>query len=168
MGAGKTTVGRILANQLGYHFFDTDILIEQVAGQSINEIFAESGEQEFRQMESKVLGELCAYKNLVVATGGGIILRRENWSYLQHGVVVWLDVPVEQLYDRLREDTTRPLLKDPDPLAKLRSLLEQRQPLYTQADIHIPIATGETPEQIAPRVFEEIQKILKKPKLANN
>lgn len=161
MGAGKTTLGRLLAAELGYRFLDTDNLIEQIAGRSINEIFATSGETGFRDLESQVLAEVCAYKNLVAATGGGIVLRQKNWGYLRHGIVVWLDVPVEQLYARLQGDTARPLLQNPDPLGKLRSLLDRRQPLYAQADVRISIATGETPEQLVPRVLEEISKILK-------
>ncbi|MEB3826945.1 shikimate kinase [Phormidium sp. CCY1219] len=161
MGAGKSTVGKTLADRLNYRFFDTDALIEQIAGQTINQIFAESGEAEFRALETKAIAELCAYKNLVVATGGGIILKPQNWSYLQHGIVVWLDVPVEELYKRLQGDSTRPLLKNPDPLGKLRSLLEQRQALYAQADVRISITAAETPALICDRIFAEIRKILK-------
>lgn len=162
MGAGKTTVGRLLADRLGYRFFDTDTLIEQVAGgRSINEIFTTDGEDIFRELESKVLAELSAYTRLAIATGGGIVLRRKNWSYLQHGLVVWLDVPVELLVSRLAEDDTRPLLKDPDPRKKLETLLEQRQSLYAQADIRITLEVGETPEQVAQRVMEEIPNVLK-------
>lgn len=161
MGAGKTTVGRLLAQQLGYQFFDTDTVIEQVAKQTVSQIFAEAGEAEFRRLESQVLSELCAYKQLTIATGGGIVLKRENWSYLRHGIIVWLDVPVEQLLLRLQEDTTRPLLQDTDPAAKLQALLEQRQPLYAQADVHVICTPDETPEQIAGRAIEQIQQVLK-------
>jgi shikimate kinase len=164
MGAGKTTVGRLLAQQLGYKFLDTDTLIEKVAGDKpITQIFAEEGEATFRQIESKVLGEVCAFKNLVISTGGGIILQRENWSYLQHGLVVWLNAPVEVLYSRLAEDTTRPLLQDADPKGKLRSLLEQRQALYSQADIAIPVSAADTPEELATKIMEAIPSVLKKP-----
>ncbi len=162
MGSGKTTLAQTLAPQLDYRYFDTDTLIEQVAGQSITEIFSEAGEAAFRELERKVLSELCAYTHLVVATGGGVIVTRQNWSYLQHGVVVWLDVPVEQLYQRLQGDTTRPLLRDPDPMGKLRSLLDQRQSLYAQADVRVVVGPEDTPEQIATRVLEEISKILKR------
>lgn len=162
MGAGKTTVGQLLAKQLGYGFIDTDNVIAQSAKKSINQIFAEEGEAAFRQLESDVLGQVCAYTKLTVATGGGIVLRRENWSYLHHGLIVWLDVPVELLYTRLAEDTTRPLLQDVDPKGKLRSLLEQRTPLYAQADLRIPVIEGETPEQIAEKVMAAIPSVLKK------
>ncbi len=161
MGTGKTTVGRLLAQELSYGFLDIDEVIVKVTGRTINQLFAEEGEAAFRQMESDVLAQVCAYTKLSVSTGGGIILRRENWSYLHHGLIVWLDAPVELLYIRLAEDTTRPLLQDADPILKLRSLLEQRQPLYAQADLRITISEGETPEQIARRVREEIPSVLK-------
>ncbi|MBW4560715.1 MAG: shikimate kinase [Mojavia pulchra JT2-VF2] len=163
MGSGKTTVGRLLAKHLGYGFVDTDNVIVQAAGKSINQLFAESGEAAFRQLESDVLAQVCAYTKLTIATGGGIVLKRENWSYLHHGLIVWLDVPVELLYNRLAEDTTRPLLQDVDPKGKLRSLLEQRQPLYSQADLQITVRESETPEQIATRVMEVIPSVLKTP-----
>lgn len=161
MGAGKTTVGRLLATQLGYSFVDTDTVITQVARQSITQLFAEKGEPAFRQLESKVLAQVCAYTYLAIATGGGIVLRRENWSYLRHGLIVWLDVPAELIYARLAQDTTRPLLQDAEPLAKLQTLLEQRQPLYAQADLRVPVTNEETPEQIATRVLEKIPDVLK-------
>lgn len=162
MGAGKTTVGNLLAQQLGYHFFDTDTLIERVAGdKSINEIFTTDGEEGFRDLETKVLAELSAYTKLAIATGGGIVLRRENWGYLRHGLIVWLDASVDILIERLAEDMSRPLLKDVNPRQKLETLLEQRQPLYAQADIRIPIELGQTPAQIAQRVMEEIPSVIK-------
>lgn len=161
MGAGKTTVGRLMATHLGYRFVDTDAVIEQLTGQSITQLFAGVGEVAFRQMESQVLAEVSAYTNLAIATGGGIVLRRENWSYLHHGLIVWLDVPAELLYARLQTDTSRPLLNDPDPLGKLRSLLEQRQPLYAQADLRVTVSGEETSVQLAKRVLEEIPTVLK-------
>ncbi|WP_414545771.1 shikimate kinase [Nostoc sp. CCY0012] len=161
MGAGKTTVGKLLAQHLGYGFVDTDDVIAQAAGRSITQLFAEEGEAAFRQLESDVLAQVCAYTKLTIATGGGIVLQQKNWSYLHHGLVVWLDVPVELLYNRLAEDTTRPLLQDADPKAKLRSLLEQRTPLYSQADVKITVTEGETPERIAQRVIETIPSVLK-------
>ncbi|WP_233258606.1 shikimate kinase [[Phormidium] sp. ETS-05] len=162
MGAGKSTVGRILARELGYRFFDTDNLIAQIAGKSITEIFAEAGEDGFRELETKVLSQLCAYKNLVVATGGGMVLRRENWSYLHHGIVVWLDVPLDVLQTRLQGDATRPLLQDPDPWGKLRSLLDQRLHLYAQADVKIKVTAEATPQHLAQEVLMAIPQVLKR------
>lgn len=161
MGAGKNTVGRLLAKQLSYGFVDTDEVITQAAGRSINELFAQEGEAAFRQLESDVLAQVCAYTKLTIATGGGIVLRRENWSYLHHGLIVWLDVPVEVLYTRLLSDTTRPLLQDVDPKGKLRSLLEQRTPMYSQADLRIAVNESETPEEIADRIIAAIPSVLK-------
>ena len=88
MGVGKTTVAQILAQRLGYRFFDTDTLLEQVAGRTINEIFASEGEAAFRELETKILAELSAYTKIAIATGGGIVLRQQNWSYLHHGLIV--------------------------------------------------------------------------------
>lgn len=108
-----------------------------------------------------MLGTLSAYLKSVVATGGGIVLRPKNWSYLHHGIVVWLDLPVEKLYQRLQGDTTRPLLQEVDPLEKLRSLLKNRQAMYSQADLHISLTGEETPEGVARRVLEKIPTIIK-------
>lgn len=161
MGAGKTTVGRVLAQKLDYRFVDTDAVIEQAAGQSISELFAQSGEEAFRSLETQVLSELSAYPRLAIATGGGIVLRQKNWSYLHHGIVVWLDVPVEQLYSRLQGSSDRPLLNSPDPLQTLQQLLEQRQHLYAQADLRVLVSGSETPDEIGDRVLSELKTVLK-------
>lgn len=161
MGSGKSTVGKILADRLNYHFFDTDTVIEQAAAQSITEIFATLGETSFRELETQVLAELSAYTKLVIATGGGIVLQQRNWSHLRDGLVVWLNVPLEQLYDRLKGDTVRPLLQGDHSEAKLKSILEQRQALYAQADLCITTYAGESPEQLATRILEQIPSVLK-------
>ncbi|MGL5081640.1 MAG: shikimate kinase [Microcoleaceae cyanobacterium] len=161
MGAGKTTVGQLLATALNYRFIDTDAVITQAAGQSISELFARAGESEFRDLESKVLAEVTAYPRLTVATGGGIVLRQTNWSYLQQGLVIWLNVPVEQLYQHLQGDTTRPLLQDPDPLKKLETLLAERRSLYSAADLSISIPPEATPDQIVQMILEQIPQALK-------
>lgn len=161
MGAGKTTVGQEIARELGYGFLDTDAVISQVTKKSINQLFAEVGEAEFRQIESKVLAEVCAYTNLAIATGGGIVTQQKNWSYLRHGLIVWLDVPIEVLAERLANDNTRPLLQDDNLLAKLQLLLQQRRSLYNQADLRIDISAEETSAQIATKVIAEIPTVLK-------
>ncbi|MBD2609149.1 shikimate kinase [Scytonema hofmannii FACHB-248] len=161
MGAGKTTVGRELAKQLRYGFLDADNVIEETTKQSINQLFALEGEAGFRQIESDVLAQICSFTKLVISTGGGVILQQKNWSYLRHGLIVWLDVPVELLCTRLALDTTRPLLQDVDLKQKLRSLLEQRQSLYNQADLRISVSDEETPTKTATRVLEAIPTVLK-------
>lgn len=161
MGSGKTTLGRIVAKQLGYRFFDTDVLVEQAAGRSVTEIFAESGEATFRQLETQVLGRLSTYTRLAIATGGGTVLAQKNWSYLHYGVVVWLDAPLDLLYTRLQGSTTRPLLQQDDLQQKLQTLLEQRQHLYAQADVHILIRPEESAHRAAMRVLETVRQALK-------
>lgn len=161
MGAGKTTVGKLLAQELGYGFLDTDAVIEQLTGQSISQIFAEAGETTFREIETKVLAEVAACTRLAIATGGGIVLARHNWSYLRHGIIVWLEAPVEELVTRLEQDTTRPLLQTDNLLHKLETLLEQRQSLYAQADLRVTLLPGETPAQVANRILNELPTVLR-------
>lgn len=155
MGAGKTTVGRKLAHRIGYRFLDTDELVEQSAGMSINDIFATSGEAAFRELETEVLAQVSAYTSLVVATGGGIVTQTMNWSYLRHGIVIWLDVPIHILVSRLANDTTRPLLQGEDLAQKLKSTMAQRHHLYAQADIRI-LYEGRSLSRTCDRILEAI------------
>ncbi|MBE9080498.1 shikimate kinase [Romeria aff. gracilis LEGE 07310] len=159
MGTGKTTVGKQLAQQLGYRFLDTDELIEQAAGQPIPDIFAESGEAGFRALETQVLSQVSAYTRLVIATGGGIVIEQMNWSYLQYGVVVWLDVPVPELMNRLRGDRSRPLLQDTDLKDRLETLWQQRANRYRQADVQVQAVGGVG--AIAAQVLEAIGAVVK-------
>jgi shikimate kinase len=158
MGAGKSTVGKLLAQQLGYNFIDTDPLIEQCAGKSIPEIFADDGEDKFRDLEQKVLSQVSAHTRLVVATGGGIVMRSLNWSHLHDGIVVWIDVPVDVLYDRLKTASEkRPLLQTDDPLQTLNDIYSQRRDRYAQADISIMVNADETSEAVSNRLLNMIQ-----------
>lgn len=169
MGTGKTTVGKLLAQELGYRFFDTDILIERVTQQPIDKIFATTGEKDFRKIESQVLAEVAACTKSVIATGGGIILRAQNWSHLRHGLIIWLDAPVELLTARLADDQARPLLQKTDLTSKLNSLLEQRHSLYAQGDMRIFIDKNDTPEMLISKILEKIpSKIISKPEASNN
>ena len=162
MGVGKSTVGHLLAQRLPrYHFFDTDAVITQATGSSISEIFADSGEVGFRQIETQTLGQLSAHTRLVVATGGGIVTQQMNWSYLHHGIVVWLDASPQTLWERLKEDQSRPLLQDPNPQQKLEDLLQQRQHLYAQADLRVLIEPQDSIEEVAYQILTEIPKVLK-------
>ncbi|WP_033374529.1 shikimate kinase [Spirulina subsalsa] len=161
MGCGKSTVGEGLARQLGYHFLDTDSLIEKVAQTTIPEIFACEGEAAFRDLESQVLEQVCAYTRCAIATGGGIVIRPRNWSYLQNGLVIWLDAPVSLLVQRLQGDTTRPLLEVENLPARLSQLLEQRQSFYAQADLKITLEPEQTPEQIVQEILHQIPSVIK-------
>ena len=163
MGSGKTSTGRPLAERLGYGFVDADAVIEQAAGCSIPEIFERDGEAGFRSLESQVLSAISQRHSLVVATGGGVVTQPENWGLLHSGIVIWLDVVPEQLMERLRSDNTvRPLLQTADPDAALNALLEQRRPLYAEADLTVVI-NEETPETVADGILQLLPSLLKDP-----
>ncbi|MBJ7898326.1 MAG: AAA family ATPase [Cyanobacteria bacterium RI_101] len=161
MGSGKSSVGQVLAGRLGYRFFDADIVLERVAQTSINDFFAREGESAFRDLESRVLGELAAQTRSVVATGGGAVLRRQNWSYLRHGLVVWLSAPVAVLAERLRGDETRPLLKTEDLEGKLKTLLGEREALYQEADLMIETTAALSTEEVAAQILAALPRVLK-------
>ncbi|KAF2936112.1 hypothetical protein DAI22_04g280600 [Oryza sativa Japonica Group] len=173
MGSGKTTVGKILAEVLGYSFFDSDKLVEKAVGiSSVAEIFQLHSEAFFRDNESEVLRDLSSMHRLVVATGGGAVIRPINWSYMKKGSTIWLDVPLDALARRIAAVGTasRPLLhqESGDPYAKayakLTALFEQRMDSYANADArvsleHIAVKQGHsnvttlTPSAIAIEVF---------------
>lgn len=175
MGAGKSAVGRPLADALGYTFIDADDTLERVAGRSIPEVFAEDGEEGFRLLETQVLNQIACIQRLVVATGGGVVTRAENWGHMRQGVVVWLDAPAELLLTRLQADPTpRPLLQTPQPAARLAELLAERNPLYAQADLRIdqtrhlardlaagPALQSLSPAEVAAAVLAQLPSILK-------
>jgi shikimate kinase len=162
MGAGKSAVGRPLAQALGYRFIDADQALERTTGRSISRLFADEGEDGFRDLETAVLDQLAHWHSLVVATGGGAVTRPVNWGHLRQGVVIWLDAPESVLLRRLRADATpRPLLRDPDPASRLRTLLEQRRPLYAQADLHVSQVGEASPEAVARQVLEALPGILR-------
>jgi shikimate kinase len=163
MGAGKSSVGRPLAEALGYRFLDADTALEQAAGRPIPEIFASDGEEGFRELETAVLDGIASWHSLVVATGGGVVTRPVNWGHLRQGVVIWLDAPEELLLQRLRADPTpRPLLAQANPSARLAALLEARRPLYAQADLRVA-QTNEPPALVAARVLAALPSILRGP-----
>jgi shikimate kinase len=155
MGAGKSSIGNLLAERVGYRFLDTDTSIEKIAKQPITEIFDTIGEGEFRQLETQVLAEVSAYTRLVVATGGGIVIKLENWNHLQQGLVIWLDPTIETIVERLKDDTTRPLR------SKLEQIFVKRRDRYAEADIHIPIDSQQTPAEIVEKIIELIPTVLK-------
>jgi len=163
MGSGKTSTGRPLAERLGYGFVDADAVIEQAAGCSIPEIFERDGEAGFRSLESQVLSAISQRHSLVVATGGGVVTQPENWGLLHSGIVIWLDVVPDQLLHRLNADSTvRPLLQTTDPEASLNALLNERRPLYGEADLTVVI-NDETPEAVADGILQLLPSLLKDP-----
>ena len=163
MGSGKTSTGRPLAKRLGYGFVDADAVIEQVAGCTIPEIFERDGEAGFRSIESQVLNAISQRHSLVVATGGGVVTKPENWGQLHSGIVVWLDVDRAQLIERLRDDSTqRPLLQQPNPEAALDTLLQQRRPLYGEADLTVVIK-DESPDAVADGILQLLPTLIKDP-----
>lgn len=138
MASGKSTVGRAVAEWLGFSFVDTDELVEQRAGKSVAAIFAEDGEEKFREYERQVAAELVDRRDTVIATGGGFGADPANLASLKtHALVVCLWASPEVLHERARRLENRPLLRVPDPLRRIRELLAKRTPVYQQADVLI-------------------------------
>ena len=134
MGAGKTSIGKVLASQLGLAFVDSDEEIEARAGASVSWIFDVEGEDRFRDWEARVLEDLTQRRDIVLATGGGAVLRRENRQLLAaRGFVIYLYTPVEEQFARTRDSRRRPLLQTENPEQTLRELMAVRDPLYRQA-----------------------------------
>lgn len=160
MGAGKSTVGRILARRLGKRFVDTDHEIEKRNGVIIPVIFEIEGEDGFRRREQEVLADLAQEKDLVLSTGGGIVLKPENREVLRnHGFVVYLNARPELLAERTKHDRTRPLLNVEDPLTRLRELYAVRDPLYREV-AHAIVETGRgAPQQVVQAILGEISRI---------
>ena len=138
MGAGKTSFGRRLAATLGVPFKDADLEIEASAGCTINEIFERFGEGAFRDGERKVLNRLLTEAPHILATGGGAFMDAGTRARIkEHAVSIWLKADIELLLDRVGRKDTRPLLRTSDPRAKLVSLLKEREPTYSEADITV-------------------------------
>jgi shikimate kinase len=138
MGTGKSSVGQLVAAELGFEFVDTDALIEERTGRKISDIFAEAGEGLFRRLEAELVEQLGARSNAVISTGGGLIVNPANLASLKsHALVVCLWATPETIWQRTREHEHRPLLQKPDPLQKIRALLAEREKAYKQADILI-------------------------------
>jgi shikimate kinase len=158
MGAGKTTLGKILAKQLGKQFFDTDVEIEKRTGVKIPVIFELEGEEGFRKRETAVIEELTQLNNIVMATGGGAVIAAENRALLKAcGTVIYLRAQVSELSHRMRNDKHRPLLQNVDIRAKLGQLYTERNPLYTQTATHI-VDTGNQP---VAAILSQIETLLK-------
>lgn len=144
MGAGKTTIGRLLARALDREFVDSDWYVEDQTGADIPWIFAKEGEAGFRDRETRAIDELTQQPHIVLATGGGAVMRSDNRDYLHdRGIVVYLNAPVDVQMARTAKDKSRPLLQQPNPRQILQDLYRIRDPLYRQV-AHIILPTGHT------------------------
>lgn len=156
MGAGKTSVGKALAARLGIPFVDTDALIERAAGRTIADIFAHDGEAAFRALETQTLAALDAASPAVYATGGGIVTRDENWPLLKRlGRVVHLHAAAEVLFERVRGESHRPLLKTAAPRETFNELFALREALYGQADLTVD-TDGKAPAAIVDEIVRAV------------
>lgn len=156
MGAGKTTVGKKLAKRLGYFFIDTDREIEKEQGCSITEIFKYGGEECFRDLETDILQKLQTKQNLVIATGGGMVLRNENRNLMQSlGTRVYLKVELQELMRRLKKDKKRPLLQKSKPEEHILEMLQQRKSIYEEAECIID-TTDLSPHQMVTEIIRKI------------
>lgn len=153
MGAGKTSVGRLLARRLGKTFFDCDHEIERATGVKIAVIFDIEGEAGFRAREARALAELVKRSDIVLATGGGAVLSAANRALLaENGVVVYLHAAVADLWRRTRHDKNRPLLRSDDPLTRLRQLFDERDPLYREVAKVVVDTSSQSASSLANRL----------------
>lgn len=158
MGAGKSTIGKYLAQQLKLQFSDTDTEIEARTGADIPWIFDVEGEEGFRNREQQVVEEMTRWDDVVLATGGGVVLRPENRSALAgRGFVIYLFATVDEQVRRTHKDRRRPLLQQGDPEQVLQSLMEIRDPLYREIADHIIATDGCSPRTVAQRLVKELQ-----------
>jgi shikimate kinase len=156
MGSGKSTVGKILAEKLNMNFIDIDKLIEEKEGMKIKDIFEQKGESYFRELERKQIEAIVNQEGLVVSTGGGLGANLDNMNLMKkNGDVVWLDVSLNTVLDRLKNDQDRPLLKQ--PTEKIKQLFEERKNVYRLANIRIN-ADKKTPSQIVEEILSKIKR----------
>jgi shikimate kinase len=157
MGTGKTEVGRELARLLDLRLFDIDTEIENAEQMSINDIFKEFGEPRFREIETEMVRKISAKKNVIISTGGGVVLKDENMNALrQNGLLICLNARPETIFGRLQDNSDRPLLRVGNPLEKIRELLDLRRPCYEKAEIMID-TDNKTPLQIAEEIIGQIR-----------
>lgn len=160
MGAGKTTVGKKLATALKKEFLDSDQLIEIKTGVSISLIFEMEGEQGFRRRERIVLEELTQRRDVVLATGGGVVLDKLNRARLRScGFVIYLNPPFERLVERTIRDRRRPLLRTEDPQGRLQTIVTERDALYRQVADMIISGEHRTPAQVVREILEELSRL---------
>ncbi len=158
MGAGKTTIGKQLADILKLEFIDSDQEIERRTGAPIDWIFDIEGEDGFRDREQKVIEELTSRQGIVLATGGGAILKKENQIHLAgRGVVVYLEASIDQQLERTRRDKRRPLLQNDDPEQTLVALMEERDPMYREIADYVVATNDNTVKSVANNISDLVQ-----------
>jgi len=156
MGAGKTSVGRRLAAQLGRTFIDSDFEIEAAAGMNIEDFFAIHGEAEFRSGETRVIDRLLRQQDIVLATGGGAFINPATRALIaKRTVSVWIKAEFELLFARVSRRSNRPLLKTPNPRQTLKKLIEERYPVYAEADLTV-ISSDVSQDVVASRIITQL------------
>jgi shikimate kinase len=159
MGAGKTTIGFLLAKKLNFNFEDTDQMIVQEECKEIVEIFESKGEDYFRDLETKKLLEIEDYKKTIFATGGGIVLRQQNREILKRNFSVYLKASYQTIFERIKDDNTRPLLNTQDPYSTGLKIFESREDIYDSFDFIVDT------DNISPAlIVDEIYSLYKKQK----
>lgn len=157
MGAGKSTIGKLLAQRLGWEFFDSDHIIEERTGADIPWIFDVEGEEGFRERESSVLEELVQKEEVVIATGGGIVMRERNRELLKKVQwVIYLTATIEQLVERTYKDKKRPLLQVDNPKSKIVELFQLRDPLYRDVADHVLVTDGRPPKFVVQSIVDTL------------
>ena len=156
MGAGKTTIGKILSQKLNYNFVDLDFDIEKEQGISISEMFEKHGEKYFRDAETESLRKFSEKSNQIISTGGGIVIKDENWQIMRNrGVSVYLKSSIKTLFNRVKHKSTRPLLNVENPFEKAKELFSSRESLYEKSDIIID-REGLEPGDVADAIVREL------------
>lgn len=158
MGAGKTTIGKILSQKLNYNFVDLDLDIEKEQVISISEMFEKHGEKYFRDVETESLRKISEKSNQIISTGGGIVIKDENWEIMRNsGVSVYLKASIETLFNRVKHKSTRPLLNVENPFEKAKELFAARESLYEKSDIVLD-REGIEPGDVAMAIVRELAK----------
>ena len=157
MGSGKSSTGPFLAEILKYKYVDLDVLIEKLTKKTIDKVFSEEGEEYFRDLETQCLQEIIKLPSVVVSTGGGVVLKKENWGILRQGIIVWLDINKEIALNRLNsKDNIRPLLKGNIDV-KYEEIFETRKDIYAQADLRVEI-NNEGVKNVAEKILNALKK----------
>ena len=158
MGSGKSQTGLKLAELLKYKYIDLDSLIEKLAKKTINQIFSDNGEEEFRELETNCLKETIKIPSLIISTGGGIVVTPQNWGILRQGIIIWLDVDKDIVIQRLKDDIeNRPLLQEGNLNNLYMNIFKSRKNLYSQADIKIEI-NNENVEEVSEKIIYALHK----------